>query len=411
MSVSPQQRARERLVSGQAWDDFCDTVRRAGHVIEDFGDEVSELDQSEWYRFLTRLLRNGFERYMENCEPERPRLRDAPWRQGINFQSPDQDHLLAEFVDGRHSYCISGNRGTLPYFVIAAWNARQPDDLAARDWAQLGVSGLQEFDPAILQTTGFLASDAIHFDAAGNFEVIVSQNKPEGDRDWLPITENCVGLLVRTLHHDRANTEPPTIRIARLDKPSPRPLSPEDVSAGLAKAGQMVLGYTELVRSWWQENLGRRPNRIRFSRAVYLSNGGVPDRHHGFGTWEKAADQALVLHFKPTPCQYWIFQLCNIWQENLDCYEEGQGYTTKARARYETDGAVFLVIADQDPQVGGNWIDPYGHHHGGMSLRLIKTEGEPPSVALYRLPLATLRQHGLSGLDPATAILSGEITD
>lgn len=411
MSVSPRQRARERLVSGRAWDDFCETVRRAGHVIEEFGDEVSELDQSEWYRFLTRLLRNGFERYMENCEPERPRLRDAPWRQGINFQSPDQDHLLAEFVDGRHSYRISGNRGTLPYFVIAAWTARQPDDLAARDWAELGVSGLQAFDPATLQTTGFLASDAIHFDAAGNFEVIVSQNKPEGDRDWLPITEDCVGLLVRTLYHDRANTVPPTLRIARLDKPSPRPLSPEDVSAGLAKAGQMVLGYTELVRSWWQENLGRRPNRIRFSRAVYLSNGGVPDRHHGFGTWEKAPDEALVLHFKPTPCEYWIFQLCNIWQENLDCYEEGRGYTTKARARYETEGAVFVVIADQDPQVGGNWIDPYGHHHGGMSLRLIKTEGEPPAVALYRLPLTALRQHGLSGLDPATAIPSGEITD
>lgn len=237
MKASTQQRARERLVSGRAWDDFCDTVRSAGHMIEDFGDELSELDQSEWYRFLTRLLRNGFERYMENCEPERPRLRDAPWRQGINFQSPDQDHLLAEFVDGRHSYRISGNRGTLPYFVIAAWNARQPEDLADRDWAEHGVSGLQEFDPAILQTTGFLASDSIHFDDAGNFEVIVSQSKPGGGHDWLPITENSVGLLVRTLYHDRANTVPPTMSIARLDKPSPRPLSPEDVSAGLAKAG------------------------------------------------------------------------------------------------------------------------------------------------------------------------------
>lgn len=411
MNESPQQRARERLVSGRAWDDFCETVRNAGHMIEEFGDEVSELDRSEWYRFLTRLLRNGFERYMENCEPERPRLRDAPWRQGINFQSPDQDHLLAEFVDGRHSYRISGNRGTLPYFVIAAWNARQPADLAARDWSQYGVSGLQEFDPATLQTTGFLASDAIRFDDRGNFEVIVSQTKPEGGSDWLPISEDCVGLLVRTLYHDRANTVPPTMHIARLDKPSPRPLRAEEVGAGLAKAGQMVLGYTELVRSWWQENLGRRPNRIRFSRAIYLSNGGVPDRHHGFGTWEKASGEALVLHFQPTPCEYWIFQLCNIWQENLDCYEEGQGYITKARASYESNGSVFVVIADQDPQLGGNWIDPYGHHHGGMSLRLIKTDGEPPAVTLYRLPLAALRQQGLSGLGAGAAIVSGEITD
>ncbi|PLW82284.1 hypothetical protein CWI75_10940 [Kineobactrum sediminis] len=411
MSTPIKQRARERLVSGEAWDDFCETVRGAGHMIEEFGDDVNELDRSEWYRFLTRLLRNGFERFMENCEAERPRLRDAPWRQGINFQSPDQDHLLAEFPDGRHSYRISGNRGTLPYFVIAAWNARQPEDLAARDWSGQGVAGLGEFNPAALQTTGFLASDAIRFDDAGNFEVLVSQNKPVDDTDWLPITDDCVGLLVRTLYHDRANTVPPSMRIVRVDQPVPRPLSADEVSAGLAKAGQMVLGYTELVRSWWQENLARRPNRIRFSREVYLSNGGVPDRHHGFGTWEKAPDEALVLHFKPSPCEYWIFQLCNIWQENLDCYEEGQGYITKARATYHEDGSVFVVVADHNPGIGGNWIDPYGHHHGGMSLRLIKTAGEPPAITLYRLPFDTLHKQSLADLDPREAIVSGDLSD
>src|SRR5690554_47344 len=171
--------AAKRLQSGQAWDDFCETIRSAGHIVDEFDGQISELDRNEWYRFLTRLLRNGFERYMENCEPERPRLRDAPWRQGINFQSPDQDHLLAEFVDGSQDYRITGNRGTLPYFVIAAWSAKQPDDLAARDWANRGVKGLEEFDPATLKTTGFLASESIEFDADGNFEIIVSQKQPD----------------------------------------------------------------------------------------------------------------------------------------------------------------------------------------------------------------------------------------
>ena len=36
-----------------------------------------------------RLTRNGFERFVENSEPERPRLRDAPWRGSINVQCPD----------------------------------------------------------------------------------------------------------------------------------------------------------------------------------------------------------------------------------------------------------------------------------------------------------------------------------
>ncbi len=403
--------ASKRLLAGQAWDDYCESVRRAGHMVEAFGDEANELDRAEWYRFMTRLMRNGFERFMENCEPDRPRLRDAPWRQGINFQSPDQDHLLAEFVDGQHSYRITGNRGTLPYFVMASWSARQPRDIGERDWAQRGVDGLAEFDPATLKTTGFLQSDTIDFDAEGNFEVIVSQERPAGDANWLRITPDCVGVLVRAVYHRRDETVAPSMRIERLDGVAPRPILAAEMSDGLAKAGQLVLGYAELVRRWWQDNLSRRPNRIRFSREVYLSNGGVPDRHHGFGTWEKQPDEALVLRFTPTVCDYWIFQLCNIWQENLDCYEDGQGYVSKYHAAYEADGSVRVVIADEDPGIGGNWVSSFCHIHGGMSLRLIKTAGEPPAVTLHRVALADLKRDGYACLTAATAIVSGEVTD
>src|SRR5258706_9262454 len=179
----------------------------------------------------------------------------------------------------------------------------------------------------------------------------------------------------------------------------------------LAKSGQVVLGYCELVRSWWQDNLGKRPNRIRFSRAVFLSNGGVPDRHHGFGTWACGRDEALVITFTPSPCDYWIFQLGNMWQESLDTYESGGGHVQKYRARYEADGSIHIVVAAEDPGLGGNWIDPDGHTHGGMSLRLIKTEGEPPSVTLHRLSFEMLRSQGLAALDAVVPIVSGEITD
>src|SRR5579862_5497156 len=181
----PEELAAQRLLSGRAWEDYCDVLRLAGRAIERFGDEPTDLDRAEWYRFLTRLTRNGLERFVENCEPQRPRLRDAPWHQSINFQSPDQDHLLAEFVDGSHAYVIRGNRGTAPYFVMASWSALQPQDAGARDWAPLGFTGLKACNPALLRTTAMLQSQSIDFDAAGNFEVRVSQEPPAGGGNWL----------------------------------------------------------------------------------------------------------------------------------------------------------------------------------------------------------------------------------
>lgn len=400
--------ARRRLLDGSAWEDFCETLRLAGGIVEAFGDEPSEQDRAEWYRFLTRMVRNGFERFVENCEPERPRLRDAPWRQSINVQCPDQDHLMAEFVDGSHEYRVHGHRGTLPYFVMAVWKAPQPRDLGGRDWAPQGTAGLAEFDPTNLKTTAFLMSDDIDFDAEGRFEVFVG-GRPR-DRNWLPLEPDSTGILIRTVHHDRRKETPPTMRIERLDHPSPRPIRPEEMSAGLAKAGQTVLGYAELVRAWWQENLSQRPNEIVFSESTYLSNGGVLDRLHGFGCWRKGRDEALVVCFTPPACEYWILQVCNLWQENLDVYEDGQGYLTKFTAGLEPDGSVRAVIADEDPGLGGNWIDSFQHEKGVFSLRLIKTEGGP-EVTIQRLPLETLRREGLDALARVPAIVSGRVTD
>ena len=74
----------------------------------------------------------------------------------------------------------------------------------------------------------------------------------------------------------------------------------------------------------------------------------MPDRHHGFGTWAKAPRRGAACCASPRrACDYWIFQLCNLWQENFDNYEDGQGHVTKYRCTLEPDGSVWVVIADR----------------------------------------------------------------
>lgn len=397
--------AEERLLSGRAWEDFCEQLKLAGRAIERFGNEPDAQDRAEFYRFLTRLVRNGCERFVENCEPSRPRLRDVPWRSTINFQSPDQDHLLCEF-DEAHEYRITGNRGTVPYFVIGAWQAPIPADHAARDRADEGFDALEDFDVTRLTTTAFLQSDAIDFDAQGNFEVFVGG--AERPRNWLPLTAESCGLLVRIVHLDRANETDPVMRIERLDGAAPAPIGPADIASGLAKAGNEVLGYVELVRAWWQERLADLPNGLRFSRNLYLSNGGVADRHHAFGTWRIEPDEALVLSFTPPQTESWIFQLCSMWQENLDCYEDGLGYVNKASAVHEADGSVRIVVSARRPLESGNWVPTWGHVRGGMSLRLIKTEAPPP-VTIHLVRLEDLAREGWRYLEGRDAVMSGEL--
>ena len=259
--------AAGRLLTGAAWGDFCETLKVAGRMIDHFGDQPSDLDRAEWYRFLTRLTRSGLERLVENGEPTRPRLRDMVWRQSINFQTVDQDHLMCQFDEAR-DYVITGTRGTIPYFILAVLSAPAPAEPGAQDWAPLGLDGLPTFDPSNLKTTGFLASQQLTIAEDGTFEIIVSQNDPGPGKNWLPLRPDTNCMLVRYVWSDRATQIAPTLTIARADGAAPEPLTPALMANNLAWAGQNVLGYAELP-SWYAT--GGRATRATFRPSLTAS--------------------------------------------------------------------------------------------------------------------------------------------
>lgn len=411
MSEDTAALAHQRLVNGDAWNDFCDTLKQAALLVDEF-EGLSDLDRAEWYRFLSRSLRSGLERLLENAEPTRPRLRDMVWRQSINVQTVDQDHLMCQFDEAR-DYRIFGDLGTIPYFVIAALSAPAIEHPGSESWATQGRLGLEQFDPSNLKTTGFISSQQLKLKGDGHFELILSQNNPGDEYNWLPLTATTNCILIRLVWADRSIDRAPTLDIERLDGAKPEPINPTLIADNLAWSAQNVLGYAELVRNWWQGtqgNFSARLNRLSYSRAQYLSNGGVPDRHVAFGGWEKQLDEALILQFTPPRCQYWNFQLCNIWQENLDTFEDGNGWINNSRHVVEQDGSVLVVIAEKDPGIGGNWIDSFGHEKGIWGLRFVQTE-HTASVNLWRLPLSELISRGRNALDQAEHIETGEFID
>ncbi|MCY3969826.1 MAG: hypothetical protein OXG74_07820, partial [Acidobacteria bacterium] len=51
--------ASERVVTGRAWDEFCDTLKAAGASLNFPGTPRDSFNQAEGYRYLSRLARAG----------------------------------------------------------------------------------------------------------------------------------------------------------------------------------------------------------------------------------------------------------------------------------------------------------------------------------------------------------------
>ena len=162
---------------------------------------------------------------------------------------------------------ITGTRGTIPYFVRAGVTCPAPDTPGAQDWAAQGVEGLKQFDPSNLKTTGFLASQQMHIEADGTFELILSQNDPGAGKNWLRLTPDTNCIMIRLVFGDRGCEVAPAMTIERMDHAAPEPVTPALIADGLAWPGPAGRGYAELVRNWWQGTQGNVRCRSQWCRA------------------------------------------------------------------------------------------------------------------------------------------------
>ncbi len=371
--LTPTDVADRRIVSGQSWEEFCDTLKAAGAAISFPGAPMDSFNQAEGYRYLSRLVRAGLESFMEYADPKAPVLRRVA-HETIKLGSDNPDnHYQNAVISGEYDYRISGTRGSVHYLGFGSQKGHY------------GQGGQ-------MPTTGYVEGKDLEIGKDGRFELIVSASPKPGN--WLPMERESTMVIVRQTFQDRSSEVPAELTIERIGGDGiPSPVTAESVDHALNMASTLVAGASMLFAKWARD-FQRHVNELpQFDPAVSTAAGGDPNIIYYHSYWRLGPDEALLIEADPPECDSWNFQLDNHWLESLD-YRYFRIHVNKHTAQYENDGSVRIVVAHEDPGLP-NWINTVGHGCGAMSFRWIRATAHPqPRTRVVKL--AELQQERMA---------------
>ena len=337
----------ERIVSGKAWEEFCDTLKAAGSAMVYGNPPIDGFNQAEGYRYLTRLTRAGLDAFIEHADPQFPVLKRMVHETvKLGADNPDNYYENAQ-INGAYEYAIKGNRNTVFYLGFFTQNG------------SYGSTGG-------LSPCGALEAEDIHFEEDGSFEVYLTK-EPKG-KNWLKIENESTLLMVRQTFMNRSEEDVATMTVKCMGGPEfPAPINAKLVDEGLNTASTFVAGASMLFARW-TEGFQKHKNRLpQMDPAKSNAAGGDKNLAYYHSYWELKDDEALVIDVMPPKCRMWNFQLNNHWMESLD-YRYFNIHVNTATAKYNADGSVQVVVARKDLGFD-NWINTCGHNQGTMLWR------------------------------------------
>ena len=345
-----------------AWDEFCDRLKAAGTQVFKDHNATSGLQRADGFRFLTQNLGQAFDLALETADTRYPVMHPfcTPTRK-LGGDCADFTYHQA-WIDGTHTYRISGNRGTAPFFNITVQGPRRTGP---------GVLHEPFGDVPEANLFGHQLATA----ADGDFELYVGG--PPRDGNWLATTAGSRKLFIRQ-GFDGWNERPADLSIERVGMDAPRPMpTPADIVASVAWAGDFVTG---LMADWPEFPFvhggvdAAHPNR--FPAAEATDGDDKRGRAAANMYWELAADEALIIEFD-AHAGLWMLTNMGAFFTSMDYLYRQVSYTP-ARTRVDTDGVVRIVLAHDDPG-HHNWLDTQGFARGNVTYRHM-LDGRPAAL-------------------------------
>jgi hypothetical protein len=358
---------RTRLVSGCAWEEFCDLLKATGQHIVEEGAPDTALDRAEGFRYLATLAAAGIRHTFDLADPDRPRfLRNPDSAAGWGAENADNLYLIAHIRPDR-TYRISGRRGTVGAFLIET----------KEGYMQLGA----------MRNFATLDSDRLQVEPDGTFDIVLSARPHPGN--WIPLHPEATQVLIRQFFFDWESEEPAEFRIAAVDDAGERPavLEPVHVARLLHDAALWIDTTVRVWNDWVRDLRSRHQPGVLAPACRYV--GGADDILYGNDLYRLGEDEALIIESAPPDARYWAFQLVNLWFQAMD-YANRQTSMNCRQARVDKDGRFRLVVAHGDPGVP-NWLDTAGHREGVLQYRYVWAKTAPqPTVRV--VPFGRLRK-------------------
>lgn len=342
----------ERLASGTAWRDFCESLAKAGDRILAAAPD-DDFDRAEGYRYLARLASHYLRSTLDESDPAKGSLSTTSPKIGLD--NPDYVYAGGP-ISPLYRYRLTGQLNDVAMLGIGVFSGG------------LGT-------PKGLVRDHYVTTRELEV-VDGRFELMISRDPQPGN--WLAMGEKSNNLNIRQTVLRRRQELPATLTLDRVDAGAPpAPLDPAAFVRGLDRVGAMVPGIVEQFLAW-TASFQAHPFEIREIDPKFLSFAqGDPSTTYHYSYWELDEDQVYhVVLEPPERFDYWNIQIGNHWLESLD-YLHYDTHVNHETAVVEADGSVHVVIAARDPG-RPNWLDTAGHRRGALALRWVGASAPPP---------------------------------
>lgn len=286
-----------------------------------------------------------------------------------NIFQPNADTVYKScLIERGGSYLLRGERGSTRMMILAQMG---PDTL--RTAKHHPVLGQSDFDTLAL-------------DGEGNFEVLLSADRPADHAgDWWPLHPSCEKLMIRIVSCDWGTEREPRFGIARLDVDEAKGRrSVEGLHEAFAEMPGIVavcaLAFPTHVEELREQGF---LNALKVFDVSQMS--GLQGQSYYEGAYELADDEALISEVMiPASYRYWSIILTNELYETTD-WVNNQSSLNDAQGLVDGDGVFRTVISARDPGVH-NWLDTAGYRSGAIQGRWFGASATPnPTLRKIKL--------------------------